>query len=235
MCGRFTQKTTAADLAEVFDLDEIPVEFGPRYNIAPTSPVLVVPNLPGPRRAVPMRWGLVPGWAKDAAIGNQLANARSESVADKPSFRGAFRQRRGLLLMDGFYEWQTVGKRKVPHWFTLPEGGPFAVAALWEQWAPAGGPDAQLLSTCLLTCEPNPTVAALHDRMAVILPRQSWDAWLAPGRADPACLQAMLVPWQGALSVLRVSDYVNVAGREGVGCIEPAEGPPPVPRQQSLF
>ncbi|MBM4344196.1 MAG: SOS response-associated peptidase [Deltaproteobacteria bacterium] len=235
MCGRFTQKTPAADLAEAFDLAEIPVDFGPRYNIAPASQVLVVPNLPGPRRALPMQWGLVPGWATDPAIGNHLANARSETAADKPSFRQALRRRRGLLLMDGFYEWQTVGKRKVPHWFTVPGGGPFAVAALWEVWAPAEDPDAQLLSTTLLTCEPNPTVAALHDRMAVILPRAHWDAWLAPGPADPATLRPLLAPWSGPLSVVRVSDYVNVAGHEGPACIEPAAGPPPQSRQPLLL
>lgn len=235
MCGRFTQKTPATDLAQVFGLDEVPAEFGPRYNIAPTSQVLVVPNLPGPRRALPMRWGLVPPWAKDPAIGSQLANARSETAAEKPSFRRAVRYQRGLLLMDGFYEWQTVAGRKVPHWFSLPDGQPFAVAALWEQWAPADDPDARLLSTCLLTCQPNPTVAALHDRMAVMLPREHWDAWLVPGRADPATLQPLLAPWQGPLSVLRVSDFVNVAGREGPQCLAPAAGPPPSERQQSLF
>ncbi len=231
MCGRFTQKTPASELAEAFDLSDQPEELGPRYNIAPSQPVLVVTNRAGPRRAEVMRWGLVPYWAKDPAIGNQLANARSESLADKPSFRQAYQRRRGLLLMDGFYEWQTVGKTKVPHHFGLPSGKPLAVAALWEAWQPPGAPDQLLHSVTLVTTAPNPTVAALHDRMAVILPRAAWPLWLSPEALPAEALQPLLVPYDGELAVTRVSTYVNVAGREGPQCLAPATGM----RQGSLF
>lgn len=235
MCGRFTQKTPAADLAHVFELDQEPSELGPRFNIAPTQPVLVIANRPGPRRAEVMRWGLVPPWATDPAIGNQLVNARSETAATKPSFRQALRQRRGLLLMDGFFEWQALGKLKVPHYFQVADRGAFAVAALWEQWAPAHDP-AQVLTTCaLLTTAPNPTVAALHDRMAVILPRSAWTAWLDPQPCTAEALAPLLVPYVGELAVTQVSSYVNVAGHQGAQCIEPANNPAPSPRQQSLF
>lgn len=234
MCGRYTQKTPASELAEQFDLAEVPAELGPRYNIAPTQPVLAVPNLPGPRKAEVMRWGLVPHWAKDPAIGGQLANARAETLREKPSFREPFARRRALLLMDGFFEWQTLGRLKVPHYFTVGSGGPFAVAALWSEWRPA--PGAEVLRTvALITCQPNPLVAALHDRMAVILPRDSWQTWLDPAPLPPEALQPLLEPYAGEMRAVRVSAYVSAATNQGPRCIEPADGPPPAPKQPSLF
>lgn len=226
MCGRFTQKTGPAELAAAFDLAEPPPDLGVRYNIAPSLAVLVVPNEPGPRLAVPMRWGLVPHWARDPGIGNQLANGRAESAADKPSFRQALRRRRGLLLMDGFFEWKTEGRKKLPYLFTQPDDAPFAVAALWERWSPPAQDGTQppdLVTVCLLTTDPCPTVADVHDRMPVILGRQDWDRWLTPDPVQPNDLQDLLVPWQGALLARPVSRYVNDAAHEGPECVAPAE------------
>jgi len=234
MCGRFTQKTPADALAQAFDLAESPPDLGARYNIAPTQPVLVVANRRGGRVAEVMRWGLVPAWARDPAVGGLLANARAETLADKPSFRGAFALRRAIILMDGFFEWQTVGRAKVPHYFTLPGGGPFAVAALWEAWQPPDRAAAPLLTTCIVTTAPNAQVGAIHDRMAVILPRTAWEAWLDPAPADRRALASLLAPYAGELDVVRVSPWVNVAGREGPQCIAPASEPAPS-RQGSLF
>lgn len=219
MCGRFTQKASPQELAEAFGLGELPVDLGPRYNIAPSQPVLVIANHPGPRRAEPMTWGLVPPWAGKPMAPGQLANARSESAAEKPSFRQALAWRRGLLLMDGFYEWQTLGKHKQPHWFSLPGQQLFGVAALWEPPNPRGG--SHTPTTCLLTTEPCETVASLHDRMPVILPPAAWSAWLAQGPIDDADLRQLLIPWPGELLARPVSPRVNRSGIEGPECIEP--------------
>lgn len=139
--------------------------------------------------------------------------------------------------MDGFYEWQTIGKTKIPHHFAMPDGAPFAVAALWEAWWPPEDPANVLHSVTLVTTAPNPTVAALHDRMAVILPKAAWPLWLSPQPLAPELLQPLLVPFAGDLAVLRVTSYVNVAGREGPQCLQPAEGTAAAPssRQGSLF
>lgn len=217
MCGRFTQKASPAQLAEAFALGELPVDLGPRYNIAPSQQVLVVPNRAGLRRAQAMSWGLVPSWARKPLAPGQLANARSETAAEKPSFRQALRLRRGLLLMDGFYEWQTTGGHKQPHWFSLPDQQPFAVAALWELPNPQGG--CQGPSACLLTTDPCPAVLPLHDRMPVILPASAWDTWLAEGPLAPSDLQHLLVPWQGQLESRPVSPRVNRSSSQGPDCI----------------
>lgn len=222
MCGRFTQKTRPEELADAFDLQEMPEDLGARFNIAPTQPVLVVANRPGPRRAEVMAWGLTPRWSPRPGSPTLLVNARSETAALKPSFREALRLRRGLLLMDGFYEWQTNGKSKQPFWFCLPEEQPFAVAALWE--APplpaAGAPE--LPQVCLLTTGPCAAVAPVHERMPVILPPQSWAQWLGKSPLDPQELQQLLAPWSGPLLSRAVSTRVNDARCEGPGLLEPS-------------
>lgn len=226
MCGRFTQKTPPAELAAAFGLDAVPEDLGARYNIAPSQDVLVVANRDGPRRAEVMRWGLVPHWATDPSIGDRLANARAETAAVKPSFRQALRQRRGLLLMDGFYEWQTEGRAKLPWHFHLPAHAPFAVAALWETWTPPGGQDdAAWTTVCLLTTDASPAVAAVHDRMPVILPPEAWPMWLSVTTPRLDALQALLTPWHGPLQADAVSRWVNHARHEGPACLEPAAPP----------
>lgn len=228
MCGRFTLKTPAAELAAAFDLAELPPDLGPRYNIAPSLAVVAVTNA-DPRRARLLRWGLVPRWAADATIGNRLSNARAESVADKPSFREALQRRRCLVLADGFYEWRSAGKDgKHPYWFHLRSGAPFAFAGLWETWVPPGtapaARDAATLHTvCLVTTEPNAVVAQVHDRMPVILDPTDYGRWLHEGPLAPASVLDLLRPFPAARMAARaVARYVNSAANEGPRCLEPA-------------
>lgn len=133
MCGRFTLRTPAQEVATAFDVRQMPL-FEPRYNIAPSQPVAVIRAGPdASRECVTMRWGLVPSWADDPAIGNRLINARSETAAEKPSFRKAFARRRCLVPADGFYEWRKEGRHKQPFYIHRRDERTFAIAGLWEQ------------------------------------------------------------------------------------------------------
>jgi putative SOS response-associated peptidase YedK len=173
MCGRFAQKSSAKKISKQSKVEEVPplVE---RFNVAPTQSVLVVRE-PNEREAVFLKWGLVPRWAKDTAIGNKLINARSETVTERPSFREAFARRRCLVPLDGFFEWARRGESKRPFYFHMRDGEPFAVAGLWEVWEGDGEP----LETCtLLTTEANELLAGYHDRMPVILKPEDYDLWL---------------------------------------------------------
>lgn len=195
----------------------------PRFNVAPSQQVPVVLHDQHGRHAAMARWGLVPFWADDPAIGHRLANARGDTVASKPSFRGAFKTRRALLPADRFYEWQVVAgqKLKQPWCIGLPDEAPFCFAGLWERWRPKADPDGEpVLSCCLITTEPNDTMAPLHDRMPVILPPEAYDAWLDP--ATPAtAAQALIRPYAGPMRAYPVSTYVNAPRNEGPACSAP--------------
>ena len=221
MCGRFTLISTGEVVAELFELAEVP-KLSPRYNIAPTQPVaaVVCDNPSAPRRLVNLHWGLIPTWAKDPAIGSRMINARAESVATKPSFRGAFAERRCLIVADGFYEWQKVDGGKQPQYITMTDGGPFAFAGLWEHWR---GPDGRHIDSCtIITTEPNEMMAPLHDRMPVILPRDTYAPWLDPNNTSPADLQSLLRvhPAEG-MSAHAVSKRVNNPSNDVVDCVQP--------------
>jgi putative SOS response-associated peptidase YedK len=169
------------------------------------------------------RWGLVPFWADDPSIGNRLANARGDTVASKPSFRGAFKARRALVPADRFYEWQALPGQKVkqPWCIQLDHEAPFCFAGLWERWVPKGEPDADpLLSCCLITTEPNAVMAPIHDRMPVIVPPPAYDQWLDPG-TSAAAAQALIRPYEGAMRAYPVSTYVNAPRNEGAACSAP--------------
>jgi putative SOS response-associated peptidase YedK len=168
MCGRFTLAIDPADLSEAFPGFSFPKEMTPRYNIAPSQPVAVVAN--NSRSQVEFfQWGLVPSWAQDPSIGNRMINARAESLAEKPSFRTAYKRRRCLILADGFYEWQSVpgGKTKTPMLIRMKSGEPFAFAGLWEVWHP--DQDDALLTCTIITTTPNVLMEKIHNRMPVIL------------------------------------------------------------------
>jgi putative SOS response-associated peptidase YedK len=168
MCGRFTLRTPARDMVEIFELLREP-DLTPRFNIAPTQQVLVVRPDNKAREWTSMRWGLVPSWARESKSGPPMINARAETIATKPAFRTAFKKRRCLIPADGFYEWQkTGGKTKVPHYIRLADDRPFAFAGLWESRRVED--DSRLESCTIITCEPNTLMAELHDRMPVILP-----------------------------------------------------------------
>lgn len=184
MCGRFALKAPVAELVSRFGLDEA-VEVAPRYNIAPGTDIPVIRASPEGKRVMHMlRWGLVPHWAKDPTIGAKLSNARGETVAEKPSFREAFKRRRCLVPADGFYEWKAVeGGKKQPYYFSMTDGQPFALGGIWESWK---APDGQILRTCcLITTGPNAIMEPVHDRMPVILAPENFNAWLT-GEADKA-------------------------------------------------
>ncbi len=223
MCGRFTLRTPAHRLAEAFGVRDLP-NLAPRYNIAPAQDVAAVRSAGDGRELVLLRWGLVPYWAKDPAIGNRMINARAESVAEKPAFRAAFRKRRCLVVADGFYEWQkTAEARKQPWFIHLESDAPFAIAGLWERWKSAQG---EVVESCtLITTEANESLKPIHHRMPVILAPEAWDAWLDPGPAPAGALAALLRPDAGAgLAAHPVERLVNDARVDAPACIAPLPG-----------
>ncbi len=223
MCGRFTLTISGDLLADFLGLGEVPA-VSPRYNIAPTQPVLAVRLLPEEARptAGTLRWGLIPSWAKDERIAHQLLNARAETAADKPAFRAALRRRRCLVPADGFYEWLRQGKTKQPFCFRLHDDRPFAFAGLWESWQGPAGP----LETCtILTTEANDLVRPVHDRMPVILPAGAHAEWLDPRRQDPGLLGPLLRPYPAEqMRSFAVGARVNNPRHEGARCLEKEQG-----------
>lgn len=218
MCGRYTLTTTIARLVGLFDLSNLP-NLPARYNIAPTQEVAAVRLEDGKRRLVFLRLGLIPSWAKDARIAATMINARAETIAEKPAFRGAFRRRRCLVLADGFYEWRAEGKSKQAYRITLADGDAFAFAGLWEMWRKPDGED--VASCTIVTCAANELISALHDRMPVILPPEAIEAWLDP-KSEPAGLQALLRPYAAkAMTYYPVSTRVNNVRNDDADCIAP--------------
>jgi putative SOS response-associated peptidase YedK len=221
MCGRFTLTKPIPVLAELFLFPETTHQ-DPRYNIAPTQAVAAVRALGGPERRelAFLRWGLIPSWANDPAIGHRLINARAETAAQKPAFRSAFRQRRCLVLADGFYEWQRLGSKKQPYYFRMRDGQPFAFAGLWERWEDAG----KALETCtLLTTEANELLRPIHERMPVILEPSSYNRWLDPACQQVDLLQPLLRPNRSEDMIgYPVSPLVNNPRNENPKCVEPA-------------
>ncbi|MCY7321824.1 MAG: SOS response-associated peptidase [Phormidesmis sp. CAN_BIN36] len=223
MCGRFSQSLIGEAIAEAFQLVETP-DWRPRYNIAPTQMIpAIVAAEGGDRQFKSLRWGLIPSWAKDPAIGAKLINARSETVTEKPSFRSAFKQRRCLILADGFYEWRKQSGKKQPFYFSLENGSPFAFAGLWERWHDLE--DGRLETCTILTTEANPIVAQAHDRMPVILNRDRYDRWL--DLSQPAeSVQSLLRPYDDTLmTAYPVSSSVNSARNDTPDCTTPLVEP----------
>jgi putative SOS response-associated peptidase YedK len=242
MCGRFTL-LTLGQFTDLFPWIRMPVRSAEdagsgRYNISPSQNIAVVAN-DGANQIDFYRWGLVPFWAKDPAIGNRMINARSESIAAKPAFREAFRLRRCLVPADGFFEWkqhEKGGRGKIPLRIRMRSHQPFAFAGLWERWRdPAGGGE---LHTCtIVTCAANDLLRPIHDRMPVILRPEDYRRWIDPAPADPKLLQPMLAPFDAsAMEAYAVGTTVNKAGNESPQCIEPVAGDAPAaPSQPGLF
>jgi len=220
VCGRFTLTTTADIVADVFDATPS-AEFSPRYNIAPTQTAAIIrcAGADTSRTLDPARWGLIPSWAKDAAIGNRMINARAETVAEKPSYRAAFRRRRCLVPTDGFYEWQKTADGKRPNWIHRVDGAPFAMAGLWESWK---GPDGIVESFTIITVAASAFMKPIHDRMPVILPSSAYDRWLVSTSAEGDQLHELLVPFSAReLEAVPVDTYVNSPRNDDPHCIEP--------------
>jgi putative SOS response-associated peptidase YedK len=210
MCGRFAFYSPTEATAALFGVDaSIAVE--PRFNIAPGQYIAAIrESEQGGRELAMFRWGLVPFWAKDPAIGNRMINARAETVAEKPSFRAAYRHRRCLVLADGFYEWKKEGDTKTPYFISLQNGHPFAFAGLWETWS-AKESDETIQSTTLITTAANESMAEVHHRMPIVLQPDTADRWLAGDEqiiADVAANSPVLQAWP-------VAKRVNNARNEG--------------------
>jgi putative SOS response-associated peptidase YedK len=228
MCGRYTVTSSGETIADLFDLTEIP-QLPARYNLAPTqtAPVVRVVAPGGPRSLAPLRWGLIPYWAKEAGIGNKMINARAESAAEKPAYRFSFRKKRCLVVADGFYEWKREGKGKQPYLIRRQDRRPFAFAGLWSSWrdpqALQNGGKAEPVETfTILTTSANDLIRPLHDRMPVIIDPDRFALWLDPAVEDAARLAPLLAPispegWE----TVPVSRSVNSPANDEPGCVEP--------------
>ncbi|MEO6629119.1 MAG: SOS response-associated peptidase [Aquihabitans sp.] len=228
MCGRFVSSSPPDEVARYFDA-EPPGEaaIGPSWNVAPTSDVYVVLEDGGIRRVAPHHWGLVPIWAKSPTVGNKMINARSEGLAEKNAFKHAFRKRRCIVPVDGFYEWKTIAgqKTKQPYFIHRSDGEPLAFAGLWEEWR---GPDRSgaehLRSATIITTSANTTMAPIHDRMPVILPPTVWKEWLDPTNAAIETLGRLLIPAPDHLLVMHpVSTDVGNVRNQGEHLANPIE------------
>jgi putative SOS response-associated peptidase YedK len=231
MCGRYFQQRGPAAVARYFETVNPVPNLAASWNRAPTQDALVVRRHPetGARHLDALRWGLVPRWAKDPAIGGRMINARAESLTEKPAFREAFARRRCIVTADGFYEWRAEGKAKQAFAVAMADGTPMPLAGLWEGWR---APDGTILRTCtIVTTEANARLAPIHHRMPVILPREAWPLWLGEEEPDgPEALLALLRPLPGErLAAWPVSSRVNRVAENDAGLLarDPLAVPPP--------
>jgi putative SOS response-associated peptidase YedK len=238
VCGRMTLTRSAAEIAEFFAIAGAGAEsdgrfsgpngpdggpLRPRYNLAPSQPVLTVVPVDAAALAFAWKiWGLVPAWAKEASMGGKLFNARAETVAEKPSFRSAFKRRRCLVVADGFYEWTPRNRGHRAHWLHPRQAPLLAFAGLHERWSAERGP---ALDTCtVITTEANGDLAGIHARMPVLLDAASWRTWLDPD-PEPEALKALLVPApDGTLEVRVVGGHVNDPRHDDPTCLGGASG-----------
>ena len=227
MCGRYVYAAQRDENRRAFPQFVFSDEMPKRYNIAPGQNITAIANTHEPR-ADTFKWGLIPAWAKDHKIGNRLINARGETLAEKPSFRTAYKKQRCLIPATGFYEWRRNGRTKTPMHIAFKSGAPFAFAGLWDVWhAPTGE---RIQSCTIITTEPNDLMAAIHNRMPVILPADAYDAWLAPEeRTD---LRELLVPYTAREMIAHpVSTLVNSPRNDTPDCLKPSLPP----EQGALF
>lgn len=219
MCGRYTLKTPAGVLTERFDIEESSTSITSSYNIAPTQQVATVLAENGKRKLEMLHWGLIPSWAKDPEVGNRMINARAETVAEKPSYRKAFQERRCLILADGFYEWQKTDNGKQPFYIRMEDESPFALAGLWESWRNGR----EIRSCTIITTAPNELAASIHNRMPVILHPEDYDMWLDPDFDEREPLTSLLKPFPAeAMEAYPVSRRVNKPANNDAGVVEPA-------------
>jgi putative SOS response-associated peptidase YedK len=222
MCGRFAQTKELSILINRFNFIVEEFQTRERYNIAPGQYASVVVFENGSRRLKMMKWGLIPFWAKDASIGNNLINAKAETISEKPSFRHAIKRRRCLVIADGFYEWQKIQKRKIPWFFTLKENEIFAFAGLWDEWV---SPDDSPIQTfTIITTEANELVKKVHNRMPVMLSPESESTWLSPDIQKAKEIAPLLKSFpKEKMKSWTVSDIVNSTKNDEKKCIEKHE------------
>jgi putative SOS response-associated peptidase YedK len=207
MCGRYVIISSPEAIRALFGYPEQP-NFPPRYNVAPTQPVPIVRLAEGRRSFALVRWGLIPAWVKDPRTFTLLINARGESVIDKPAFHNAMRRRRCLFPADGFYEWRQEGKARRPFFVRPKAGGPIAFAGLWETWM---GPNGEEMDTAaIVTTRANRALAAIHERMPVIVPPDAFDFWLDGSKVDAETASAVIAPApEQLLEAYEISPAVN--------------------------
>jgi putative SOS response-associated peptidase YedK len=223
MCGRFVGFRSLDELKGFFPIDKAACEVVSNYNVAPSQEVLAIARYDGENWLVKFHWGLVPFWATDTAIGNRMINARSETVAEKASFRNAFKKRRCLILADGFYEWKGAKGRKQPMFITQPDRKPFAFAGLWETWNQKDE-DAVYKSCTIITTRASESMRDIHHRMPVILKAPAYEAWLDPENQDVTGLNSILQhEIITELVSYPVSPQVNSPRNNHASCIDPIE------------
>lgn len=228
MCGRFVAASSVEEIAEFFAAVPPSDAPPPAFNIAPSSDIEVIVEEPGePRRIEIYRWGLVPVWAKDLAIGNKMSNARSETAAEKNSFKHSLAKKRCIIPADGFYEWAAVPGRKTkqPYFIYRQDGAPLAFAGLWAQWkGQLNGQDAIVRSCTILTTSANDTMKPVHDRMPVILEPENFAHWLDPDVTDVNDISTLMVPAPNSIVTMHpVSTEVNNARNKGEHLIDRVE------------
>ena len=222
MCGRFAFFAPPEVIAREFGVEAFEAP-EPRYNISPTQPVPTIrQDREGVSRVGMLRWGLIPRWAKDPAIGNRLINARGETVAEKPAFREAFRRRRCLVLASGFYEWSQTSSGKWPFFVYEESRAIMAFAGLWERWRVS---DDETIESCvIITTSASPFLAEIHDRMPVILPPDAQTLWLKRETPAQDCLGLLQSGGDGRLEMRRIERIVNDPRNEGAELLRPAGG-----------
>jgi putative SOS response-associated peptidase YedK len=230
MCGRFAQQRPASELTEIFAAEPLTDDPGPRFNVAPTDEALVVVQREERRAITAYRWGLIPHWADAAKVGSRMFNARAESLTTSPAFRDAFRRKRCLVPVDGFYEWKRDGARRQPYLIGRADGRPLTLAGLWSGWRDPAA-DRVVRTFTIVTSGPNDQMADLHDRMPVVVPEAAWSTWLDPRLDDLAELNGLLAPNEGvALRIVAVGPLVNNVRNDGPELIEPVAIDPTVNR-----
>jgi putative SOS response-associated peptidase YedK len=224
ICGRYKLSRRKQIIEEHFDTADWQDDWSPRYNVAPTQPVPTIRQHPREpvRQISTMRWGLIPSWAKDTSGAARMINARSETAHTLPAFREAMKLRRCLVPADGFYEWQRRGSAKQPFCFEVGDGGLFAFAGLWERWR---DPSGEWVKSCtILTTTPNALTSTIHDRMPVILHRDSYDLWLDPGMTNVQVISELLKPFDPSLMrCYQVSTRINHVANDDEECSVPVE------------
>ncbi|HUV76519.1 MAG TPA: SOS response-associated peptidase [Desulfobacterales bacterium] len=223
MCGRFVQNSPLHTIQQIFDVETPLLEVVPNYNVAPTQKILSIVKHENKNRLETLHWGLVPFWAKDISIGSRMINARAETVAEKPSFRNAFKKRRCLIPADGFYEWKGKKGAKQPHYISSLSVEPFAFAGLWEKWTDKESDDDTVYKSCtIITTAARGSIREIHDRIPVILSPEFHEKWLNTDMQDPKALKIILR--EGMVHDLKyhpVSKRVNAVKNNDPSCIEP--------------
>jgi putative SOS response-associated peptidase YedK len=221
MCGRIAQHTSSEEIARTFDATDRANSSGDRYNVAPTQLVLVVVEHAGARYVATHRWGIIPPWAPDERPRASMFNARAETIHERPAYRGPFRRQRCIVPADAFYEWQLRAGAKVPHAIVRQNGRPLALAGVWSVWKDPTK-ERRIVTCAIITTTPNETLRPLHDRMPIILPEDTWAAWLNPANRDVRALRDLLRPCPAEwLQAYPVASAVNSVRNDGAHLLAP--------------